>query len=81
VSSAGFNHTGACDVANQSYSWDGVGNLLERDDMLNSADEILTYDPFDLQITGAINGGSTRSLAYDASGNIIKKSTVCTVLN
>ncbi|HTQ13889.1 MAG TPA: FG-GAP-like repeat-containing protein, partial [Rhizomicrobium sp.] len=65
-------------VTDLSYTWDGVGNLAERDDTVNGTAEVFSYDALDRQTQSPINGGSTRATAYDAAGNMTKHYAVCT---
>jgi RHS repeat-associated protein len=70
-------------VMNQSYDWDSVGNLTERDDTLNSVTEKMCYDALN-RLNNTSTGGATCSSTphvfevYSASGNDQRKSDVCT---
>jgi RHS repeat-associated protein len=79
------NHaTSACDgdIANISTDFDAVGNLTVRGDMLHGVNESFTYDPLNRLSTSSLTGPGTslsRTMRYDASGNITEKSDVCAV--
>jgi RHS repeat-associated protein len=84
-------HAGPSDsVANFSYTWDKLGNLLTRQDMLAGAGGGLTetscYDALNRLTKYSItSGGETcstgddkKTITYDTLGNITKKSDVST---
>ncbi len=61
-------------IQNLSYTFDAIGNLLTRNDTIDSLNETFTYDPVNrlTQATGAV----TKSYQYNAIGNITTKSDV-----
>lgn len=61
------------------YSWDGVGNLHRRWDQKNGTSEFLTYDALNRLSQSVVNASTTpitKTLTYDAAGNIKNKSDV-----
>jgi RHS repeat-associated protein len=63
---------------NLSYRWDTQGNLLQRTDLNQSVSETFAYDGLDRLATASLNGATTLSVGYDASGNVRSKSDVGT---
>jgi RHS repeat-associated protein len=70
-------------IQNLAYGWDVLGNLLERDDLNQTAagasymKESFAYDLLD-RLTGVTfnDGTAPKSYAYDAMGNFTSKSDV-----
>ncbi|MGH8321664.1 MAG: PKD domain-containing protein [Gammaproteobacteria bacterium] len=66
------------------YTWDGYGNLEERDDANRSLSESFKYDDLNRltqsTVTNPAANGPTLGFSYDAAGNIQTK-TVSGVLN
>jgi RHS repeat-associated protein len=62
--------TGA--VQDLDYTWDGVGNLVDRQDQRVGLAEHFTYDNLH-RLTG-ISGPDAGSVNYDARGNILSRS-------
>ncbi|MBV9990531.1 MAG: VCBS repeat-containing protein [Alphaproteobacteria bacterium] len=78
-------NSGPCDgnTQNTSYDWDSVGNLTERDDTLHNYVETFCYDDQNRVVhtarAASCNSGTTaKTFAYDALGNLNRKSDVCT---
>ncbi len=69
---AGVSNT----VANFSFGFNTIGSLTSRTDAINSVTEDFTYDSMNRLTQYAIQGGSTRTVGYDALGNITSKSDV-----
>ncbi len=79
-------------IANQSYTFDSLGNLKQRQ-WLNLAGATVTeracYDDLNRLVTYKLTtsticpqtGGTTVTVAYDALGNITSKSDICTAAN
>jgi len=63
---------------NYSYSWDKVGNLLQRQDLAQDLTEEFSYDEQSRLLTARLNGTQTLALSYDAGGRIRSKSDVGT---
>ena len=59
-------------IQNLEYTYDGVGNLTDREDVRASQAEHFTYDNLH-RLTG-IAGPDTGSVSYDARGNILSRS-------
>ncbi|MEI9933217.1 MAG: FG-GAP-like repeat-containing protein [Rhizomicrobium sp.] len=80
-------HTGTCDgnVSNLTYTWDTVGNLTLRADANGPYTERFCYDSFNRLLALAAStlcpGPGGKTYAYDALGNITKKSDVCNTAN
>ena len=73
------------DLANFTYYWDGFGNLTSRQDTFENLSEFYCYDSLNrLTNTGSSLGGGTscttgtnkKTIGYDVSGNITKKTDV-----
>ncbi len=81
-------HAGPADaVANMSYDWDPVGNLLARTDMLAASGgqtETFCYDKLnrltnaDLTAGAPCNGTGTIATTYDSAGDIHSKTGIGT---
>ena len=63
-------------VQNLGYTWDKVGNLMQRRDVNASLTEDFTYDELNRLKTSKLNTVSNLSLTYYANGNIQNKSDV-----
>jgi RHS repeat-associated protein len=68
------------DVQNLTLSYDHLGNLIGRSDLISSTNgaslaETYTYDKLN-RITGSVNPVSRESFSYDATGNLISKTNV-----
>jgi len=87
----GQDSSGGCDLANYTYGFDSNGNLLNRTDLLaTNVSEAFCYDALNRLTNYAIGdststctsgngtGGVTKTVAYDAIGNITSKSDVST---
>jgi len=73
---------GASDsVQNQSYGWDTIGNLTSRADTFQGYTETFTYDALNRLLTSQIGTSTAKTITYDASGNITKKSDICGTAN
>jgi RHS repeat-associated protein len=75
---------GTCDgaVTNISTSFDPVGNLIDRGDMLHDTSEVFTYDPLNRLTHYTVTGQGTnlsRAMRYNSAGSITEKSDVCAV--
>ncbi len=76
--------TGPCNVANLSYGWDTIGNLVARADAIANKTEHFCYDGLNRVTSAKITTGTScpqsgsTTFAYDALGNITRKSDVCT---
>ena len=77
------SYKGASDLRDVAYSFDGVGNIESRLDVLQSSMlESFTYDELDRLTGSSISGGpsgvshSSKSYGYDDLGNITSKSDV-----
>jgi len=63
---------------NYAYSWDKVGNLLQRQDLARSLTEEFSYDEQNRLLNARLNGSQTLALSYDPGGRIRSKSDVGT---
>ncbi len=64
-------------LAQYTYSYDGYGNLTERDDVLNGSDETEHYDDLNRLIKSVLTvsgGGGTTTYSYDDAGNLTSRS-------
>lgn len=66
-------------VQNLAYTYDTLGNLATRQDNAAASQESFTYDSLNRLTTYSLQGGGvsgivTRTVAYDAIGNITSKS-------
>jgi YD repeat-containing protein len=61
---------------NLAYNWDGVGNLLSRQDNAQGLTEAFGYDLVYRLQSVQRNGVSTLTMAYNSIGNITSKSDV-----
>nr|WP_008293174.1 Rhs family protein [Congregibacter litoralis] len=59
-----------------SYSYDSAGNMLTRDDNLQSLSEAFTYDDLDRLTSAQVVGQTAVSYAFDAMGSITQKTDV-----
>jgi RHS repeat-associated protein len=66
-------------VQNQSFVYDSLGNLMERNEAVTGVRETFTYDEMNRMTHSAIDGQAQgKDFAYDAAGNITSKSDVGT---
>lgn len=63
-------------IQNWTYSFDGVGNLASRRDVIRNLTETFSYDGLHRLTEVRKNGVTTQTLAYDAAGNIVRKSDI-----
>lgn len=63
---------------NQTYSWNKVGSLTQRQELNLGVTETFVYDALDRLDFSQLNGVTNLDLAYDAIGNITSKSGVGT---
>ncbi len=63
---------------NYMFSWDKVGNLLQRQDLARGLTEEFSYDEQNRLLTARLNGTQSLALSYDAGGRIRSKSDVGT---
>src|SRR5713226_1408683 len=61
-------------VQNQTYTYDLLGDVLSRQDSINSVSETLTYDALNRLTT--VMGPASKTYQYDALGNITNKSDI-----
>ena len=68
------------DIANLGYTYDVLGNLTQRADGNQGVTESLVYDQLNRLTQASLNidGGLSKSFAYDAIGNLLSKSDVGT---
>lgn len=70
----------ATNVQSLVYSWDGFGNLIQRQDANQTLSEGFQYDGLNRltqsTVTNPAGTGATLSMSYDALGNITCKSDV-----
>lgn len=65
-------------VANFSYAFNNIGTLTSRTDTVLSLTENFTYDTLNRLTQYAIVGGSTKTVGFNAVGNLTSKSDVGT---
>jgi len=66
-------------VQNNTYGYDATsGNLLTRNDVSNSRNEVFTYDALDRLTNATLNGTTTYTMTYQGNGNIDTKTDVGT---
>ncbi len=63
---------------NLTFSYDALGNLLERQDLRAGLTENFTYDTLNRLLSSTIQGRSPVTVQYDYIGNIISRSDVGT---
>jgi RHS repeat-associated protein len=68
---------GGSTIQDLAYDWDANGNLTRRADLNRSLVEDFRYDALDRLQESRRNGSVNLELAYDAIGNIRRKSDVC----
>jgi RHS repeat-associated protein len=68
----------ASEVANYSYQYDSVRNVLARGDINNGLAESFTYDKLYRVTSAVVTEGPSKSFVYDATGNLTLKSDVGT---
>jgi RHS repeat-associated protein len=68
---------GKSDAQDLSYVWDANDNLIRREDHSQNLVEEFRYDRLDRLEESRRNGALNLALAYDAIGNIRRKSDVC----
>lgn len=61
-----------------SYTYDLLGNLLQREDSIISKQESLSYDNLNRLLKSKVVGGDSILMQYDDLGNILSKSDVGT---
>lgn len=57
-------------LQHNSYAFDGIGNLLSRNDMLNNHVETFSYDALNRLQTNSLDGAAVTTLVYSDLGNI-----------
>ena len=62
-----------------SYTYDASGNMLTRNDVLQSLSESFTYDDLDRLTSAEVTGQSAVQYAFDEVGSITQKSDVASV--
>lgn len=62
------------DVQNFVYSYDGVGNMLSRSDLLHNLTEKFTYDALERLRSAQVVGQAVKNYDYDMLGSITGKS-------
>ena len=62
-----------------SYTYDASGNMLTRDDVLQSLSETFTYDNLDRLTSAEVTGQTAVQYAFDEVGSITQKSDVASV--
>lgn len=74
--------SGGTALQNQSYLFDEMGNLIQRQDNNHSLTESFCYDNLyrldHSTLTGSCSGTTNLQMTYDQMGNITKKSDVAT---
>jgi len=68
---------GGATVQDLGWEWDPSGNLSRRRDFAQGLTEDFRYDPLDRLVESRRNGTVNLEVAYDAIGNITRKSDVC----
>jgi RHS repeat-associated protein len=66
-------------VANFSYAYDGIGNVLSRADGYENVSETFTYDALNRLTSSTVNLSPTplvKTFSYDPLGNLLSKSDV-----
>ncbi len=67
-------------VANFTYSWDTIGNLLSRTDNIESTTETFCYDALNrltnYALAASCTGSGTNTVGYDDTGNVTAKTGV-----
>lgn len=63
-------------LAEHRYDWDAVDNLVKRADVRRGLTETFGYDLLDRLVQAQLNGVESLAVAYDAIGNITRKSDV-----
>ena len=69
---------GGSAIQDLAYAWDAAGNLTSRRDSNSGLAEEFRYDELDRLVQSRRNGSVDLDLDYDSSGNIRRKSDVCT---
>ena len=69
-------NSGTATIQNLSYSYDSLGNLTQRKDLIQNKTEDFTYDNINRLTEADLVGVGTKTFAYDALGNITNKSDV-----
>ena len=62
-----------------SYTYDASGNMLTRNDVLQSLSETFTYDDLDRLTSAEVTGQTAVQYAFDEVGSITQKSDVASV--
>lgn len=68
----------AATVADLDFTFDKIGNIVQRRDLAQAVTETFQYDVLNRLTEYAIAGGVTKTVTYDALGNITSKSDVGT---
>lgn len=69
---------GNASIQNYAYTWDRVGNLTQRQDLVQNppVSETFGYDQLNRLVSASRNGAATLSMSYSLDGNIESKSDV-----
>ena len=65
-------------VANLSFTFDAIGNLTARGDVISNVFETFTYDVLNRLTQATIIGGASKAVTYNDIGNILSKTGVGT---
>lgn len=68
----------AATVADLDFTFDSIGNIVQRRDLAQAVTETFQYDVLNRLTEYAIAGGVTKTVTYDVLGNITSKSDVGT---